>query len=173
MSDVQTVVMDPPWNTDAGGGGKGAQNHYPLLSLSNIYRVVSMARPFMEVSHHAHLYVWTTCAALPEAMTLIQMLGFRYVTDWIWLKRHIGLGQYRRSKHEQLLLARRGQIERIGQWPSSVFTEPETEHSVKPEESYRCIETVSPGPRLEMFARRPREGWTSWGNELPAAVSHG
>lgn len=27
------------------------------------------------------------------------------------------------------------------------------------------VESVSPGPYLEMFARRQRLGWDTWGNE--------
>jgi N6-adenosine-specific RNA methylase IME4 len=30
------------------------------------------------------------------------------------------------------------------------------------------VEAVSPGPRLELFARRARPGWTVWGNEVEA-----
>lgn len=31
------------------------------------------------------------------------------------------------------------------------------------------VERVSPGPWLEMFARRRRVGWDVWGNEAPEA----
>jgi len=39
------------------------------------------------------------------------------------------------------------------------------EHSRKPDEFYQLIESCSPGPRLEMFARGSRPGWLSWGNQ--------
>lgn len=45
---------------------------------------------------------------------------------------------------------------------------PHNSHSTKPEFFQDMIETVSDGPRLELFARRPREGWTVWGNEVEA-----
>jgi N6-adenosine-specific RNA methylase IME4 len=38
-------------------------------------------------------------------------------------------------------------------------------HSTKPNEAYVLIESCSPGPRIEMFARGPRDGWTVWGAE--------
>jgi N6-adenosine-specific RNA methylase IME4 len=38
-------------------------------------------------------------------------------------------------------------------------------HSKKPPQSYRDIEALSPAPRLELFARRPRKGWDCWGLE--------
>ncbi|MBL8396058.1 MAG: hypothetical protein JNK99_15160 [Candidatus Accumulibacter sp.] len=46
-------------------------------------------------------------------------------------------------------------------------------HSEKPDASYELIEAVSPGPRLELFARRKRGDWHTWGNEVPCDVSMG
>ena len=39
------------------------------------------------------------------------------------------------------------------------------EHSRKPDELYDLIEAYSPGPRLELFARGSRPGWTTWGDQ--------
>ncbi len=39
------------------------------------------------------------------------------------------------------------------------------EHSRKPDEFYEIVESCSPGPRLEMFARGARPGWDVWGNQ--------
>jgi len=41
-------------------------------------------------------------------------------------------------------------------------------HSEKPSEVYSRIERLYPGPYLELFARKPRDGWTTWGNEILA-----
>lgn len=43
-------------------------------------------------------------------------------------------------------------------------------HSRKPDASYELIEARTHGPRLELFARRGRPGWTSWGLEAPEAA---
>ena len=45
------------------------------------------------------------------------------------------------------------------------------EHSRKPDEQYDLIEACSPGPRLELFARHPRDGWTVWGEESDEGVT--
>ena len=37
---------------------------------------------------------------------------------------------------------------------------------LKIEEQYAIIERCSPGPYLELFARRKRLGWDVWGNEV-------
>ena len=44
------------------------------------------------------------------------------------------------------------------------------EHSRKPDEQYDLIESCSPGPYLEMFARYGRPGWTAWGNEAAEEI---
>lgn len=80
----------------------------------------------------------------------------------------IGLGQYMRMSHELLLLGTRGSAmvpEPKDRLPS-VTVAPRGRHSAKPQAAYDVIERVSPGPRLEMFAREPREGWATWGSEL-------
>lgn len=53
--------------------------------------------------------------------------------------------------------------------PEIVFW-PVGEHSVKPERVQDRIERLWPEatPRLELFARRRREGWAAWGKEAPA-----
>jgi len=43
-------------------------------------------------------------------------------------------------------------------------------HSKKPEFFQVLIEHVSNYPRLEMFARRKRDGWDVWGNEVDCDV---
>ena len=51
-----------------------------------------------------------------------------------------------------------------------VVIAPVGEHSEKPDEVYRRIERLYRGPYLELFARKEREGWKTWGNELPPPV---
>lgn len=45
------------------------------------------------------------------------------------------------------------------------FQWPRGRHSAKPEAFIDLVEQVSPGPYLELFARRQRLGWDTWGNE--------
>lgn len=42
-------------------------------------------------------------------------------------------------------------------------------HSAKPDLFLDLVESMSPGPYLELFARRQRLGWDTWGNE---ALNH-
>ena len=48
----------------------------------------------------------------------------------------------------------------------SVLTIERTDHSVKPEEFRKIVDDLyRTGKRIELFARRPVEGWETWGNE--------
>jgi len=183
------IAADPPWE-ERGGGGRGAQEHYPLLSLDGIVRV--MLRAWDDVGGPdpdggCVLYLWTTTTYLPGALWVMDRVGFAYVTNWVWVKaerslthptmwkpahRH-GLGQRGRVEHEHLLIGTRGSppVPPPERRPRSVIPAPRARHSQKPPEAYVRIERATPGPRLEMFARAPREGWTVWGNEAHGAAA--
>jgi N6-adenosine-specific RNA methylase IME4 len=117
------------------------------------------------------LYVWATAPKLAECMQVIEAWGFEYRTCLVWDKEVIGMGFYARNQHELLLVCKRGNIPAPfpGTQPSSVYRERRTEHSTKPVFYYEMIEQAYPGlPKIELFSRSPRRGWTAWGNEAQA-----
>ena len=163
------VSLDPPWQEHGGGQIKrGADRHYPTMDIASIIYTVQRADVWT-VDQSAHLWLWVTNNFLPDGLTVMSALGFRYVTNLVWCKDKIGLGQYLRGQHELCLFGVRGDamVPEIRNVPSVVHA-PRGRHSAKPAEAYAAIERVSPGPRLEMFARAPRDGWTTWGNEVAA-----
>ena len=89
-----------------GGPRIGANYHYPLMKTADI-----CALPVREWSEdNAHLYLWTTNAAFPDALKVIESWGFKYITCITWVKNGIGIGQYFRGKSEHCLFARRGML---------------------------------------------------------------
>ena len=81
------------------------------------------------------------------------------------------MGFYFRNVTEILLFGTRGRDVRTldpGRSQENVIATRKREHSRKPDEQYPLIEACSWGPRLEMFARGPRPGWTVWGNQAGA-----
>ncbi len=85
-------------------------------------------------------------------------------------------GHYVRTAHELVLICRRGRAAFTRHDVRSVFFAsrrgggPRGEvHSTKPRELLALVETLCPGPRLELFAREARRGWSSWGDECPVA----
>lgn len=178
-----TVAIDPPWNETGGGKVKrGADRHYPLIrKVSDIYDTI-VACPYWSLVHEdAHCWLWTTNNFLPRGLWLLEQLGFRYITNCAWAKmqpideesalyqpQRFGLGQYLRGGHELLLLGVRGKtMKPTSPRVSTLLPAPRRKHSEKPTKAYDNIEAVSPGPYLELFARRERPGWTCWGDEKP------
>ena len=46
-----------------------------------------------------------------------------------------------------------------------IIIAPMREHSRKPDEFYRRAEMFCAGPRLDLFGRQSRSGWTVWGDQ--------
>lgn len=177
QQDIRCVLADPPWDAESGGGQvkRGADRWYPLLSPAAIVEVIQQECPhWSRLCDTAHLWLWVTNTTIcnGDAHAVAQGLGFEPKTMFTWNKRtkdgaiQKGLGQYSFGSTEHLMVCRRGEyMPVLERFPTS-FDAPRGEHSAKPEKSYRMIEAASPGGRLEIFAREPRQGWTCWGNEI-------
>lgn len=168
QAGYRAIMMDPPW-TEVGGGTikRGADRHYPLVKTKDMPSVVqsgALWRP----ADDCHLWLWATNNYLMDALWLMGELGFRYVTNAVWVKQRKGLGQYMRGQHELLLFGVKGKamVPSTDRRPPTVIHADRTAHSRKPDEFYELVETVSDGPYLEVFARRDRPGWHSWGNQI-------
>ena len=104
----------------------------------------------------AHLWLWVTSDAF-EQIQVMAAWGFAYRSCLTWIKPRFGLGNYLRNQTEHLLL--RGT--RTAPVP---FKGPP--HCRSTAVSRRSsIERCSPGPYLELCARRKRCGSGSWGNQ--------
>ena len=169
----RTIYADPPWPEYGGGKIKrGADRHYPLMSVQDIIALADRLTPFID--ENAHLYLWTTNNYLPAAFAVMEAWGFRYKTAITWVKDRMGLGQYFRGMSEHCLFGTRGALpyRTIANGNRAqgmtAFYAPRAAHSAKPDEMRRMIELVSYAPRLELFARTHVEGWDVWGNQVNA-----
>lgn len=162
-----TILADPPWNVPSQQGRRGAVRHYPLMSIEEIcaLRVDRLA------AEDAHLWLWVTNVAWREQVGVMEAWDFRYRSCLTWIKPRFGLGQYLRNQTEHLLLGVRGKAPIRFRGQGSWFYAPVQEHSHKPEEQYAIIERCSPGPYLELFARRKRPGWDVWGDQVSCDVA--
>ena len=170
LPPFQTILMDPPWPETGGGKSKrGADRHYKVMKKHDIIRAIYQSGMW-NPAKNAHIWMWVTDNYLNDGQFVMEALGFRYKRLAVWPKPHFVLGQYLRGQHEVCLFGVRGRLKSLVRNESSLFGDGKLiktgQHSKKPDESYEKIERVSPGPRLEMFARKRREGWWAWGNEL-------
>ena len=161
-----TILADPPWDV-LQRGGRGAHRHYSLMSVEAI-----AALPVGRVaSADAHLWLWVTNATLFAGHAVMTAWGFTYRSCLTWVKPGLGLGSsYLRNNTEHLLFGTRGKAPILFRSQPTWLFAAKQGHSHKPEEQYAVIERCSPGPYLELFARRKRPGWQVWGNEVASDV---
>lgn len=160
-----TILADPPWDVEQ-RGARGAEQHYPLLTLEQI-----AAMPVADLAtENAHLWLWVTNATLRAGYDIAEAWGFTVRSPLTWVKFRLGLGNYLRNSTEHLLFATRGDAPVQFRAQPTWIHAPVQEHSHKPEEQYALIERVSPGPYIELFARRRQPGWHAWGNEIDSDI---
>jgi N6-adenosine-specific RNA methylase IME4 len=127
-----------------------------------------------------HLFLWVTpeLYRLGEGVRVARAWGFEPVDELIWAKPNPGMGRFPRHCHEPMLIARRGDIGFTGprnvrsvqKWSQHRDRSGAKVHSAKPDGALDLIEQVSPGPYLELFARRARLGWEYAGDESLGTV---
>lgn len=183
------IVADPPWHFRARTAlqmsnwtsRRDAEKHYTVMGSNDV-----MALPVKDLAaKDSHLFLWTTGPCLRQAFDVIEAWGFRYSAiafTWVKMRRtydaaqlrvlplvdydlHVGLGLTTRKNAEFCLLGRRGNAHRNAKDIREIILSPVRQHSRKPDEAYRRIERYCDGPRLDLFSREDRPGWTSWGHE--------
>lgn len=158
-----TIYADPPWLYANQATRAAAGNHYEGMTVEEI-----CALPIPQlVADDAHLHLWTTNAYLFECPKIFEAWGFEFKSTFVWVKSQMGMGNYWRNSHELLLTGIRGDAKRfMDRGLQSWLACARGAHSGKPEQVRSMIEKASPGPFLELFARREAEGWEVWGNQI-------
>jgi N6-adenosine-specific RNA methylase IME4 len=174
------ICPDPPWSFEVySGKGKqrSAERHCDTWTLESIKALPVGAL----AADDCALLLWGVWPNLDVALEVIEAWGFKYQTaGLLWVKTnedaesvaldgtglHWGMGYHTRANTEPCLLATRGSPRRLSADIHQVIVAPVGEHSAKPDEAYRRMERLYAGPRLELFGRKRRDGWTVWGNEV-------
>lgn len=170
-----TILADPPWRFQ-NRTGKMAPEHRRLSRYDTMELPDIMALPVAGcAADPAHLYLWVPNALLPEGLAVMTAWGFDYKSNIVWHKIRKdggsdgrGVGFYFRNVTELCLFGIRGKNARTGpagRRQVNLLGTRKREHSRKPDEMYDLIESCSSGPRLEVFARGARKGWTVWGHQ--------
>lgn len=173
----KTILADPPWpyyqkldRPTTRGGVK-----YPVMTIEQIMNI-----PVAEwADKDCQCWLWATNSHLHHAFHVLEAWGFRYITTATWVKTKMGLGYWLRGKTEHLLLGVRGnpRSKFIGvhgesgyDWSTFIYDCPHG-HSRKPACSYDMVEALSEEPRLELFGRVRRLGWTTFGDEVGSHIA--
>ena len=177
------IYVDPPWTFRTWsnrGKCRSPEKHYDCMSLADV-----RALPVPDIAaEDCALFLWATDPLLPEAFKLIEAWGFTYKTvafHWAKLNKSapgrtrlllstsdffVGMGYWTRANPELCLLATKGKPQRVSMSVRRLVIEPRREHSRKPDEvAYRIVDLMGDVPRIELFARQSRHGWTTWGDE--------
>ncbi len=162
----RVLYADPPWSygNTMPEGTTEQRDHYPVMTLGEL-----AALPVLSLAEeNAVLFLWATSPILPEALGLAKTWGFTYKASFVWDKVKHNMGHYNSVRHEFLLVCVKGSCQPdVRQLFDSVVSVERTEHSRKPEEFRRIIDTIYPnGKRIELFARVAAPGWEMYGNEF-------
>ena len=174
-SNFGTILIDPPWRF-TNRTGKVAPEHVRLRRYETLSFAEIGMLPVGEVAaEKSHLYLWCPNALLHEGLDIMREWGFTYKTTLVWYKIRKdggpdgrGVGFYFRNVTEMLLFGVKGKLRTLdpGRRQVNLLSTRKREHSRKPDEIYDIIESCSPGPYLELFARDRTPKWTQWGNEV-------
>lgn len=142
---------------------RGAAANYTVLSLNEIAAI-----PIGEwADETAHIYVWTTNSFMREAHDLLEAWGFKQKTILTWIKPRLGMGTYYRNCTEHVVFGTKGKRARLLRRDlRTYFYGEQGRHSEKPASFYDLVEQASPGPYLDVFARKHRFNWDVYGNEV-------
>jgi N6-adenosine-specific RNA methylase IME4 len=177
----RTILADPPWRFQ-NRTGKMAPEHRRLSRYDTMTLNEILSLPVSSLTERtAHLYLWVPNALLPEGLAVMKAWGFQYKSNIVWHKVRKdggsdgrGVGFYFRNVTEIILFGVKGKNARTlaaGRTQVNLLATRKREHSRKPDEQYEIIESCSPGPYLELFARGVRPGWSTWGNEAEASYA--
>lgn len=156
--------------------GKMAPEHRGLSRYSTLtFQEIKEIPVALVSAEKSHLYLWVPNALLAEGLQVMQAWGFKYKSNIVWHKIRKdggpdgrGVGFYFRNTTELVLFGIRGSLRTLapGRRQVNIIKSMKREHSRKPDELYDIIESCSPGPYLELFARGKRKNWRQWGNQV-------
>ena len=161
------IYADPPWKYGSDYQDKfgHARSHYSTMDQSELCDL-----PIKEVCMpDCVLFLWVTSPKLPEGLEVLRAWGFDYKTSFVWDKIKHNYGNYNSVRHEFLLIGGIGSstpdVKKLHD--SVISIERTNKHSEKPEYFRSLIDKLYPkGDRIELFARKNIEGWSTWGSEL-------
>jgi N6-adenosine-specific RNA methylase IME4 len=170
-----TIVADPPWRyegeqnppapryvVDGKVLSSGIHEHGAALPYSGMDLDEIRALPVGELGGDSRLFMWTTNRYLRDAWSVVEAWGFTPQSRvLVWCKQPRATATI---TTEFILIGKKGKPPRMPWHGTTWFDWPlQPIHSQKPDAFMDLVESWCPGPYVELFCRRPRFGWDSWG----------
>lgn len=170
------IVIDPPWFYQLRNKDLTHRNRIPYPPMK-IEDILKLPVPALCAPNGTVLWLWFTNNHILEATQCIKHWGFTIKTVLTWEKiakngnTRIGTGHWLRNCTEHCILATFGKVKSFSHLKKltnepTILHAQRREHSRKPEEFYNLVDKLCDGKKLEMFARKKRNGWDSWGDEI-------
>jgi len=158
------IVIDPPWRYSETEKYEPETRRgtlpYPSMSQEEMLKIEIPAKD------DCILWLWTTNTHIRMAYELLEEWGFAPKSILTWDKVNMGTGYYLRSQTEHCILAVKGSPLWTNKKHSTLIREKRGEHSAKPDVFYSLVDEICFGSKLDYFARKKREGWTVFGDEV-------
>ena len=171
MKKYQIIVVDPPWQIEKirkRVRPNQVKMDYPMMSLKDIKWL-----PVWKImDKFCILFLWTIDKYLYESKEILEHWGFKYHLTMAWDKTN-GQALYGFNRQtEFILVGFKGKHEAYPTRKTirTSFTAKSPYHSAKPQEFYEMLDVLPYNPRIDLFARKAREGWDIWGNEVESDI---
>lgn len=172
------IYADPPYQDESGHTNtKPVSEFYLTMTLAEICRMGKAVQKL--TAPNCVLFLWIPAYHLEKFPKILDAWGFRYCTCWVWHKVKPNFSHYGEISHELIVIGGKGRSvpscsPKALQSVSSVQAINGAKHNGKPMEYYEIIERLYPnGKYLELFSRekKPRKGWTVWGDKTEAPLA--
>ncbi len=148
----------------------GVHYHYDTMTTEDICNLKISEL----VADDCALILWVTFPKLTDGIKVMESWGFRYVTiafNWFKINKNgspfFGVGYYTKSNTEIALLGIKGKMKPVSNYVSQVVVTEKERHSKKPDIVHsKIVELFGDLPRVELFARKEKDGWVTFGNEI-------
>lgn len=185
MKRARVITCDWPWASDDKLGTRGAAAKYRVMPT-----IAAQRFPLPPMADDCYLFFWRLASMPDDALWIVRAWGFIPKAELVWNKltrtgkAWFGLGHHTRGAHETCIIATRGRPHPKRRNIRSTFSaavpsrpHPRTGrmeyvHSAKPPEFYEIVRRFADGPRVALFERVERPGFTCYGDELVGKRAH-
>lgn len=175
LKKYQVIVIDPPWELKKithKARPNQVEMDYPMMSISDIsnLKIGELA------DTNCWCFLWVIQKYLYDSKKILEGWGMNLLLTMVWEKtygRSAGMPLYGFRWNGEFILV--GYKIKPDMWPKrplipAVFSAENIKHSQKPDRFYKMIEPLGEN-RIDIFARRKRDGWDVWGNEVESNVN--